>query len=79
MALCLPVCLSVSVTSQCSIDAGILITLVFGMGASIHPSEEIPVPLKIRVLPSRSLLQTPVRKFCYGILIVEMWTTRLRA
>jgi len=42
MALCPSVCLSVcvcpSVTNRCSIEMAVRIELVFGMGASFHPS-----------------------------------------
>jgi len=82
-------CLSVSVTSRSSIEMAEQIWLVFGMGTfSTYPTtgyKEIQVPSKIRVLPSRTLLQTlDLENFatayrpskCVINLAGERWTLR---
>ena len=82
-------CLSVSVTSRSSIETAEQIWLVFGMGTfSTYPTtgyKEIQVSSKIRVLPSRTLLQTlDLENFatayrpskCVINLAGERWTLR---
>jgi len=76
MALCLSVCLSVSVTSRLSIETAERIELVFGMGASFQPSYSVLTGNSAHsknkgtsvwnVVPNSGL-----RKFCFGISIVD--------
>ena len=60
MALCM--CLSVSVTSRCSVETGERIELVLAWELpSTYPTlcyKEIQISSKIRVLPSRTFLQS---------------------
>jgi len=70
MAVCL------SVTSRCSIETAERTELVFGMLASFHPSYTV---LKGNSVISKNkgtslwnfVLNSGLRKFCHGILIVE--------